>query len=907
MIYRGRLVRNILVLVLSLFVAASFCFAISLGSARAEDGSTENQTGVAIGDATYETLAEAMEAAGDGDTLKLLADAAIDSPITISKGLTIDLNGNTIEVAFDNLDGTAIRTSKSMTVKNGTFESIDECGRCLDVTGELNAENVTFRDFASSGKGGAIDADKATLNIKDCTFKYNISEDSGGAVNANNSNVNITGTTFIGNEARGVSVVNDGGGALHFEASSDADVKATIDGCEFRGNSAITYGGAVVIDMYVNADILNSTFTENEVHMGGGAIMCRQPGKVLIEGNTIDSNKAKYVAHSWTDVGYHDVVLANGSTTQSPSYKAGYGGGLWLAAVNYSDLGIYDYTSDITLRKNNITKNYASGSGGGLMLVDNAVSGNNAERLDKRMKSSWIHLESGLIEGNEANIGGGIDYTTHYQRPLLLKNTLITGNSAVRGGGIWLCPQGSVESYSTLGGIISGNTASGEMKPRNMPAEILAAHGNDIASEGSDSEDIRQINGEPARFVKISDRGFGGQMINWYQDEAFCDEKGKPVDMRYSDNHKILVKDIAGYPDVFGGTNLSFATHGELAGGTIADAEKHADLIIRGNIARTRGGGIAANSAIHMGIEDVTKEISVEKKWSDPEEKLESIEVELLRLDGSEEVVIEKKTLTESDEWKHTFKNLPAEFEYTVREIIPEGWKCETKEETAEGGAKVVTLTNSKIPEEPEEPTPEKTNVTVVKKWADPESKLDEVTVNLFRVEKDGSETQIGELKLSDANEWKGEFKDLDKEFEYTVKEVIPEGFECTTEYNTLEDGTKEFTLTNTKKPEEPEKPEEPTPEEPTTTEITDEPEQPNEQPEEETTTEINDEPKQPNNPPETTTTQESSTQISESPAPRSDYGTSRTGDNQSAALAIIVLLLSAGCLTLIVGFRRDD
>ena len=46
-----------------------------------------------IGDDKYETLAEAVDAASSGDTIKLLAAVALDTTITLDKDLTLDLNG----------------------------------------------------------------------------------------------------------------------------------------------------------------------------------------------------------------------------------------------------------------------------------------------------------------------------------------------------------------------------------------------------------------------------------------------------------------------------------------------------------------------------------------------------------------------------------------------------------------------------------------------------------------------------------------------------------------------------------------------------------------------------------------------------------------------------------------------
>lgn len=66
-------------------------------TAWAEGESVGTGTGVAmIGDATYETLADAVAKADNGATIKLLKDVAMDSTLVLNKDTTLDLNGHKI-------------------------------------------------------------------------------------------------------------------------------------------------------------------------------------------------------------------------------------------------------------------------------------------------------------------------------------------------------------------------------------------------------------------------------------------------------------------------------------------------------------------------------------------------------------------------------------------------------------------------------------------------------------------------------------------------------------------------------------------------------------------------------------------------------------------------------------------
>ena len=82
------------------------------------------QQGVAasIGDTKYSTLEAAIEAAGEGDTVKLVADIELASYLPIDKSLTLDLNKKSIRRA----DGTGIYVNDAdaqVVLTNGTIEA----------------------------------------------------------------------------------------------------------------------------------------------------------------------------------------------------------------------------------------------------------------------------------------------------------------------------------------------------------------------------------------------------------------------------------------------------------------------------------------------------------------------------------------------------------------------------------------------------------------------------------------------------------------------------------------------------------------------------------------------------------------------------------------------------------------
>ena len=128
-----------------------------------------------IGEAGYETLAEAIAAAKDGDTVKLLADVEQNSEVSINKNITLDLNGkkiyNTKDIWHDTdpviVSLIAIRDGAEVTVMgNGTIAAkANDCYTINIVNGKLTIENGTF-----VGNISVVQVQKGTLTINGGTF-----------------------------------------------------------------------------------------------------------------------------------------------------------------------------------------------------------------------------------------------------------------------------------------------------------------------------------------------------------------------------------------------------------------------------------------------------------------------------------------------------------------------------------------------------------------------------------------------------------------------------------------------------------------------------------------------------------------------------------------------------------------
>lgn len=151
-----------------------------------EGGAAEETYAAQIGENGYATLAEALAAMQDGDTVTLLSDAAEDA--VISKAGVIDFNGCTISGA--------VTIGAAVTLKNGAIENtagdaviITDGGLTLDnmaVSGNTGI-SVDIADVADIADGAKKDV---SIAISNSTIEGNCGIASTGA-NADKVNANI--------------------------------------------------------------------------------------------------------------------------------------------------------------------------------------------------------------------------------------------------------------------------------------------------------------------------------------------------------------------------------------------------------------------------------------------------------------------------------------------------------------------------------------------------------------------------------------------------------------------------------------------------------------------------------------------------------------------------------------------
>ena len=157
----------------------------------------------------YSTLAEAVAAAEDGQTVRLLADVEQNTQLTINKSITLDLNGktirNTVDIWGDKANAIlSITNGAKVTITgNGTIDAKEnDCYTINVVKGDLTIENGTFY-----GNVSVVQVEEGTLSVKSGTFDlhqkwegsskylFNCIDD---AYVGGSANVAISGGTFVG-------------------------------------------------------------------------------------------------------------------------------------------------------------------------------------------------------------------------------------------------------------------------------------------------------------------------------------------------------------------------------------------------------------------------------------------------------------------------------------------------------------------------------------------------------------------------------------------------------------------------------------------------------------------------------------------------------------------------------------
>lgn len=355
--------------------ASSAAVETAAASETTAAGETAESKPVAkIGDATYESLDEALAAANSGDTIELRQNGIIAATNTISKAVTIRGNGNAVEVKSqpDTGDGRLnISGAGSLTFDNAkvSFGNPSNWSVVMSDSGKLSFVNGSAATFTQHGiytvgSGVEINVDKSSLVFSGTPYTSLMNEYQNGKgyakINVTNGG-NLTVEKSAINGATGFAIdvksselhIDDNGnqGLVRCITKLDAS-KATISGNDYGitgyaglDNLTLTNGSKLEMANNKSAGIflwggnvdvqdgtklsITGTGAEGVKQDAGftGAIACaRSAANVnLSDGaavSLVDNPAGAINSDGTTYVGKGTEILRNGSAVE-------VGGGIW--------------------------------------------------------------------------------------------------------------------------------------------------------------------------------------------------------------------------------------------------------------------------------------------------------------------------------------------------------------------------------------------------------------------------------------------------------------------------------------------------------------------------------------------------------------------------------------------------
>ena len=261
-----------------------------------------------IGETTYNTLQEAIEAVQEGVTIELNRDITLTETAVIAEGksVVLDLNGKTLAAADKN---TIRNDGGNLTIKNGTVTRTgDIVGYAVNnASGEIVVENATItRGLYTSGS--KLTATNANISHEQSSrhaiYAWNceVTLNSGTYHNDNAGNATLmaTGSSVVVVNG-GTFSIADGRSTLGWTSSmfdQNGTAKVTIKGGIFNGGFRINSADTVL------------TVEGGEFNTNNGSGYTDYSGTVSIKGGTYTDDAAKAFAKKYVAEGYE--VNANG-------------------------------------------------------------------------------------------------------------------------------------------------------------------------------------------------------------------------------------------------------------------------------------------------------------------------------------------------------------------------------------------------------------------------------------------------------------------------------------------------------------------------------------------------------------------------------------------------------------------
>ena len=332
---------------------------------------------------------------------------------------------------------------------------------------QIDILNSKINNNTATSYGGGIFAyNGVKVRADGADISGNTAANAGGLFLRNNSSADLNNSEVSGNKATG-----NGGGVYVYDATCSLTAS---NGTVFRENSG--YRGGGIFSSGGTVTVEDSTFEKNTATDDGGAIAATQNSSLTVRSSKVLENKAADTAGG---------ILAEKSTLEVTDSiidgnRASLGGGLYISDIDAPGETKED-KPEHTITRTEITNNTADGQGIGggiylgaqkLTITDSKLTGNNTISKNGQTQGGAIvayspgdfTLDNTLIQGNTADVGGGIHVLSTKLRDshiILCNNTRITGNVANQfGGGIFLDNMNNPAVLELVNASVDNNTAN---------------------------------------------------------------------------------------------------------------------------------------------------------------------------------------------------------------------------------------------------------------------------------------------------------------------------------------------------------------------------------------------------------------------------------------------------------------
>ena len=433
------------------------------------------------GQASYDTIAAALEAAADGDTITLNAD--VSENITVTKGVTLDLGGHTLTGVKDADNPVSVITvnaaSATVTIQNGTITGGDagqsgNGGGIYVTAGALAASDLTLTGNSAGNMGSAICMKSGTgnLSVDDCTITGNTSTYAAGSSAAAidtgsryTGDVRITNSTITGN-TRSNNGKNEGG-AINFSHCNSA----VLEGNTIGGNDTkcvdVTVTAETSAKMSGGELSSGASLKANDVVLDGSRMILKDGAAFIVDA----TNTATVSNLSFKDYALPDAV----ATGQTAIFAA-------LLSVEAKTGTMTDVTADnCQLGKWRAIEAVSNGT----VALDGCTVANVTGALGGVLTrgSGSTAITNSRLTGNTATASGFAGALTVGQGTTTLDNTVITGNTGVDAGGV-IVQTGATLNYKGTA-LCNNKNADGDV------ADVYAESGSTVLASQRRQHDGR--------------------------------------------------------------------------------------------------------------------------------------------------------------------------------------------------------------------------------------------------------------------------------------------------------------------------------------------------------------------------------------------------------------------------------